>query len=306
MALRETHGICDKCGQSYKRYKAGDTGHKARCPEPAVSPFEPMADPGEEKWIPGKRLVCPVCIREFTQIEPHQTTHKACAGRVNRGVASNPKETDKPYKDAGYTPGAKPPTWHAAPDLKSPLRIGVFDLETFGLDRGWGVLLVGDVAVFGDGETKEYSFRLDQFETYKRDRSDDSEIAAAIFSILEDCHVWVAHNGKWFDVPYLNSIAARYGMPPVERKLRDPVQILRQKFRIGSNSLEAAAEFFGLDQSKMHIPKEVWRQAAFNGSREHFDILVERCHSDVHLLTEVAARVEAWGGVVNYSGFYQR
>jgi DNA polymerase III epsilon subunit-like protein len=299
------HGQLESRGHRdcYLKFVTGKRATTAAEPDK----FEPMAAPEElTNWKPGQRKVCTVCVREFTQIEPNQTTHKACSGRVNRGVASNPKQPETPYKDAGYTPGAKPPTWHAASDARSPLRVGVFDLETFALDRGWGLLLVGNVLVFGDGDPKEYRFRLDQFETYKRDRSDDSEIAAAIFSVLEECHVWYAHNGKWFDVPYLNSIALRYGMPPVERKLRDPVQILRAKFRIGSNSLEAAADFLGLERSKMHVPSEVWRQAAFNGSKEHFDTLEARCASDVALLTEVAGRVEAWGGVIDYSGFFRR
>ncbi|HQQ75715.1 MAG TPA: hypothetical protein PLB01_00030 [Thermoanaerobaculia bacterium] len=258
------------------------------------------------KWIPGKRMQCPICLRDFTQTEPNQETHKACAGRVNRGIASNPKELSTPYRDAGYTPGKQIPKWKAEPTLKSPMRIAVLDLETFALDRGWGVLLVGVIVVFGDGEPKEYRFRLDKFDTYKRDRSDDSELAASVLSVLEDCHIWYGHNSKWFDIPYLNSIALKYGMPPIERKLRDPVQLLRAKFRIGANSLEAATDFLGLEQSKMHVPAEVWRQAAFNGSKAHFDILEERCVSDVHLLIELARRLEDWGGVVDYSGFYRR
>lgn len=303
---------CVGCGISF-RPNMNNSGLTASCTScrkqgpAAPDHFEPQADPGEVKWIPGERKVCTVCAREFSQLEPGQETHKACAGRVQRGFASNPKQLPTPYRDAGYTPGSAVPAWRPVPSgTKSPLRLAVFDLETFALDRGWGVLLVGVIVVFGDGDPKEYRFRLDQFETYKRDRSDDSEIAAAIFSVLEDCHVWYAHNGKWFDVPYLNSIALKYGMPPVERKLRDPVQILRAKFRIGANSLEAATDFLGLEQSKMHVPAEVWRQAAFNGSKEHFDILETRCASDVYLLAELARKTEEWGGVIDYSGFFRR
>jgi hypothetical protein len=277
--------------------------------EPPYDPpdFEPMRSPGEVQWIPGARKVCPICVGSFIQKEPGQETHKACAGRVRKGFAENPAQLASPYKDAGYVPGKKPPKWFAPPaDIRSPFRIAVFDLETFGLDRGWGVLLVGVIVVFGDGDPKEYRFRLDKFETYKRDRSDDSELGAAIFSVLEDCHVLVAHNGAWFDQKYLNSVALKFGMPMIERKMRDPVQVLRAKFRIGGNSLAAAAEFLGLKDSKIPVPKEVWRQAAFNGSKEAFDILEERCASDVYLLAAVAEKVEAWGGQIEYSGMYRR
>jgi hypothetical protein len=251
-------------------------------------------------------MECSICLGEFTQNEPNQTTHKVCQGRLNRGVANNPKALDRPYADAGYRPGGELPTFGPIDKLRGPQRLAVFDLETFALDRGWGLLLVSCILVFDGGNVTEHVFRLDQFDTFKTDRSNDSELAAATFSVLEDCHVWWAHNGKWFDVPYLNSIAAKYGLPAVERKLRDPVQILRSKFRIGSNSLEAAADFFELEHSKYHVPSEVWRQAAFNGSKQHFDVLASRCRSDVRLLVEGGRKVVDYGGVVNYSGFYQR
>ena len=317
---RKPQSTCSKCGTEFIPWKGTITTCRA-CRSAAIKEFrdqqvaphreperfEPMANPGEERWVPGKRMVCPVCVREFTQIEPGQSSHKACLSRVNRGVASVPKELETPYKDAGYKPGLPiPEALGPVTSLPGPLRIAAFDLETFALDRGWGIILVACAVVFDGGKTTEHVFRLDQFDTFKKDRSNDSEIAAAILSVLEDCHIWLAHNGKWFDLPYLNSVAAKYGLPSVERKLRDPVQILRAKFRIGSNSLEAAADFFELEHSKIHVPAEVWRQAAFNGSKAHFDILENRCRSDVRLLVEVARKVEDYGGTINYSGYYQR
>lgn len=295
-------GTCGECAGTAKHLLGDQSARR-----PAYNMFEPAGAAQETTWVPGAVLVCPVCLGRFTQKEPLQTTHKACKGRVNRGVAKSFAEVPTPYKDAGYTPGGPLPKYRPVPPgIFAPLKVAVMDLETFGLDRGWGVLLVGVIDMFGDGEAKEYRYRLDQFETYKHDRSDDSEIGAAVMAVLEEAHVIYAHNGKWFDLPWLNSIAMRYELPPLDKKLRDPVQILRAKMRIGSNSLEAAAQFLGLDREKLHVPREVWRQAAFNGSKEDFDILEERCASDVHLLAEVASRVEAWGGQIEYSGFYRR
>lgn len=295
----------DRCWDCHKVRVKADS-HVSERIDPIPINYEPQAHPGEVKWVPGSRVECPVCLRDFTQVEPHQKTHKACSGRVNRGIASNPKELATPYRDAGYKPGAPLPELPPLDKLPGPLRIAAFDLETFALDRGWGIILVACIIVFDGTSVTEHVFRLDQFDTFKKDRSNDSEIAAATLSVLEECHIWIGHNSKWFDVPYLNSVAAKYGLPAVERKLRVPVQILRSKFRIGSNSLEAAADFFELEHSKIHVPSEVWRQAAFNGSKEHFDILETRCRSDVRLLVEVDRKVEDYGGVINYSGFYQR
>jgi uncharacterized protein YprB with RNaseH-like and TPR domain len=117
----------------------------------------------------------------------------------------------------------------------------------------------------------------------------------------------VAHNGSKFDLPYLRSVALKYGLPPVQpRKLIDPVLILRQHFRIGSNSLAAVQNFLGLAEAKTPVVPDDWRKAVFSGSRECMDRIVEHCRADVLVLNEVAKAVSPYIGQIDSLGSFRR
>ncbi len=187
--------------------------------------------------------------------------------------------------------------------LASPLRQAVFDLETFALDRGWGVVLMAVILVHGDGpEPKWYEFDLTQTSKWPQIRSDDRELYEKVYDVLKDCHVLYAHNGAWFDIPYLNSVALKYNLPRLKAKLIDPVQIARRKYRIGSNSLSNVADFLGLPESKLHIGPDVWKNALLDNDPGCWATLRERCKSDVRLLNMVSGRVTSDIGMIDYGG----
>lgn len=187
--------------------------------------------------------------------------------------------------------------------LAPPLKQAVFDLETWGLDRGWGVLMVAVIMVHGEGkEPVWHEFDLTQSSGWPDKRSDDSEIAAKVIEVLSGCHVAYAHNGKDFDMRYLNSIALKYGLPRLRMKLIDPVQVARRQYRIGSNALGSLANFLGLQESKMPVPPDTWRFALMDNDKESWDTLRERCRSDVRLLNQVAAKVTLDVGLIDQQG----
>lgn len=187
--------------------------------------------------------------------------------------------------------------------LAPPLKQAVFDLETWGLDRGWGVLMVACIMVHGEGkEPVWYEFDLTQSSGWPEKRSDDSELAAKVIDVLQGCHVLYAHNGRDFDMRFINSIALKYGLPRIRAKLIDPVQVARRQYRIGSNALGNLANFLGLDESKMPVPPDTWRFALMDNDKASWDTLRERCRSDVRLLNQVAAKVTLDVGMVDYAG----
>lgn len=189
-----------------------------------------------------------------------------------------------------------------AHEFSAPLKQVVFDLETWGLERGWGVLLMGVLAVIDNGKATVHEFDLTQSKSWPARRSDDSELAEKILDVLRPCHVAFAHNGAWFDIPWLNSLALKYNLPPLRIKLIDPVQIARRKYRIGNNSLGAIANFLGLGERKMPLPEDVWRQALLDNDPESWELLRERCRSDVRILSQVAGHVVRDVGLIDYSG----
>jgi uncharacterized protein YprB with RNaseH-like and TPR domain len=179
----------------------------------------------------------------------------------------------------------------------------VFDLETWGLDRGWGVTLVGSFLIFKGGAVERITLTQRDTEAWKRgERSNDKELAERIFDVLERAHVGYAHNGEFFDVRWLRTVALKYDLNMPRIRLIDPAQIAWRKYRLGKNSLEAIADFLGLKQSKLHISPDIWRHALLDDRDEAWQLLVDRCESDVELLNAVAGAVTRDMGMIDYSG----
>jgi RNase H-like protein len=245
--------------------------------------------PGEPILIPPPRRACP-CGKDFVPPmgAPETDRCSECRRLVQRPRGHNP------YKDGR----------EKISTLTPPLRIGVFDLETWGLDRGWGVTLVGSMLIHDGTAPSVQTFLLRDTAPYQAGRrSDDSALGKTVLEKLYDCDILIAHNGARFDVPWLNSVALKFGMPRfVSKKLIDPVQIARKRYRIGGNSLSSLADFLGLEEEKMPVPREVWRRALLDDDLASWRVLAERCESDVRLLNSVAARVVPDAGLIDYSG----
>lgn len=188
-------------------------------------------------------------------------------------------------------------------DMTAPMRQCVFDLETWGLDRGWGVTLVGSMLVHGGPEGPEwFNFDAREQSTWPDRRSQDKELVEKVIGVLQTCDIAYAHNGEFFDIRWLRTVALKYNLRFPTIKLVDPARIAWNKYRLGRNSLEAVADFLELPYSKMHIPNEVWRRALLDNSQPDFETLRERCKSDVQLLNAVASHVVKDVGLIDTKG----
>ncbi len=253
--------------------------------------------------MPYRERLCEVCHEPFTP--PHRATilstednHLRLCARCRRAA-----------KDAVL--GAPAPSDVASLHTSAaPMRQVVFDLETFGLDRGWGITMIASFLIHGypDGP-RHHTLTLRDFTAWKEGRrSDDRQMAEAVFEILRPCHIAYAHNGERFDLRWLRSVALKYGLDMPRLKLVDPCQIAWKRYALGRNSLEAVADFLNLEEkgkSKLHISPDVWRRALMDNSDPDWKLLVDRCESDVDLLNEVASRVTGDIGLVDYQGSWK-
>lgn len=277
---------CSDCGGGYRpRSKyAADRGTCWGCAAQAMYGTRAPA-----------RRICEACSKSFV-VPKDRPDEKRCP--EDRRLAERPRE-ENPY--AGFDGGELPK--EARHILAPPLKQAVFDLETWGLDRSWGVVMVGSILVFGGGQPKMHTFTLRETEGWgKGVRSNDAELVAKILSVLGECDLLIGHNSRWFDIPYLNSVALKFGMPRLYKKLIDPVQIARRTYRLGSNSLSSVADFLGLEEKKMPVEVDVWRRALLDDDGGAWDTLKERCESDVRVLSEIAGRVTQDAGLIDYSG----
>lgn len=253
--------------------------------------------------MPYAPRTCQVCCQSFSP--PHRSTMysigdnhlhicPSCRRLAKAAEAHEPAPSETPVLHSGA----------------APMRQVVFDLETWGLDRGWGVTMVASFLIHGGPEgAKHTTLTLRQYKAWKDGRrSDDREMVEDIFRILSPCHIAYAHNGDRFDMRWLRTVALKYGLAMPRLKLIDPCAIAWKKYVLGRNSLEVVADFLELDQkgkAKMHVSPETWRRALMDDSDADWKILAERCESDVDLLNEVASRVTGDVGLVDYQGSWR-
>jgi DNA polymerase III epsilon subunit-like protein len=147
------------------------------------------------------------------------------------------------------------------------------------------------------------TYKLRDYEPWQKGiRSDDSELTRDIIAALEPAHIIYAHNGARFDIPWLRSIALKYGLDWREKKLIDPCAVAWRKYRIGRNSLSALADFLEVGEEKVHVPTDIWRKCLMDDDEEAWAFLQERCESDVRILNAVSGKITRDVGMINTWG----
>jgi len=247
---------------------------------------------------------CEVCTQVFTP--PHRANSLASDGPLTfcpscRRIAKDAADQTPPPTDS--------PVKHY---LAAPMRQIVFDLETWGLDRGWGVTLVASFLIHGGAKGPEKkTLTLRDYPAWQKGRrSDDRELVEDVLKILSTGHILYAHNGDRFDVRWLRTVALKYGLDMPRVKLVDPCSIAWRKYLLGRNSLEAVADFLkdrfpNLRLEKFHIPPDVWRSALMDADDTAWEKLVTRCESDVEVLNSIASAVTGDVGLIDYSGSWR-
>lgn len=187
----------------------------------------------------------------------------------------------------------------------SPVRIGVLDIETTGLNAGFGVVLCAVVKAYAPDEVK--IFRADHYEPWKRgERANDGPLLRDILAYTEDVDVIVAHNGLKFDLPFLRTRALVHGLPPVNfQKIIDPVQLARQHFRFPGNSLNSISHVIGTKAEKTPLKPETWQKAALNGDAAAMEEIVQHCVFDVDVLEEVCWKIRGYVRSIDKYGSYR-
>lgn len=187
----------------------------------------------------------------------------------------------------------------------APMVQGVFDIETWGLTRDWGVMLVFCMLVHRGGPPEWIQYDITQSTTWPDERDNDYELAVKALAAMAQCDILYAHNGEHFDIRWLRTLAALYKLPFNERKLVDPCKMGWRKYAFQSNSLENMAQFFNLKEQKMPVAKNVWRRAVLRNSPEDWEILRTRCKSDVSVLNELAGRISGDVGMIDRNGSWR-
>lgn len=122
----------------------------------------------------------------------------------------------------------------------------------------------------------------------------DTALLQSLWELLDEADVVIAHNGRRFDVPKINTRFLKAGMlPPSPYKQIDTLAEAKKYFKITSNRLNFIAEFLGLGSKAETGGFALWDEC-MRGKKSSFRKMLKYNIQDVRLLEEVYLKLRPW------------
>lgn len=131
--------------------------------------------------------------------------------------------------------------------------------------------------------------------SFKRDHTDDRQVVKALWKILDEADVVVAHNGKQFDVKKIRGRFLVHGMkPPSPFKIVD-TKLVAKQFGFPSNKLDELGRVLLNERKIKHEGIELWTRCM----DKHIDVkawkmMEDYCKQDVVLLKRLYQTMLPW------------
>jgi uncharacterized protein YprB with RNaseH-like and TPR domain len=139
------------------------------------------------------------------------------------------------------------------------IKIGFADIEASNLAATFGIAYTYCIKEL-DGKLIKRAISLDDLHNAKYDKN---LIAHFIEDSKQFSHLIWHYGGfnRAFDVPFLRTRAVKWGLPFPEHKclfVGDTYPILRNKFKLHSNRLETACDFFDIPSKGHKMNPDIW------------------------------------------------
>jgi len=165
------------------------------------------------------------------------------------------------------------------------LDFACFDIETSNLQADFSILLTACIKPYGQ---EPFVFRADNYPEWQTDRANDYQITKAIAEELRKHAIIVTHYGLYFDVPFLRAKMVKHSLEPLPQMFAiDTWSIARKNYKVTSRRLKNLVDFFDIGE-KEPVEGELWMKAAYNGSKEAMDRIVQHNIRDVEVLEKLA------------------
>lgn len=160
-----------------------------------------------------------------------------------------------------------------------------FDIETSGFAADWSILMTAVVKPYGQ---VPIVFRADEYPEWTAQRSNDLSIVQAVAEELRKHAIIVTHYGSKFDIRFMRLKMVHHRLEPLPLMFGiDTWRIARSNFKMQSNRLEALSRYLELG-AKDKPEGTPWVEAAYDGSREAMDKIVEHNIKDCEILERLA------------------
>lgn len=145
-------------------------------------------------------------------------------------------------------------------------RVGFFDIETYGLDADFGILLSYCIKLAGKDDILYNVITHKDISTAKAG-DEDRRVVTACVNDLAKFDTIITHYGNAFrfDIPFVRTRAVAMGIPfPYYGTIKqyDTYPILKSRFKLSRNRQENAVRTLVGTTEKNHISGRYWRAAA--------------------------------------------
>jgi uncharacterized protein YprB with RNaseH-like and TPR domain len=167
-------------------------------------------------------------------------------------------------------------------------RILCWDIETTNLNASFGTVLA--IAYKWVGHPKVYIPTILDFNE-KGHMLNDKPLIKAFLEVYCTADYTVAHYGKRFDRPFVNTKCLKHGLGPMPNiPLLDTCDVAWKNFKLHSNRLAAWLEYLGCEHEKMPMRADDWLHAAHGCKKA----IKARAEKDVLGLEEVFLAMRPW------------
>ena len=171
-------------------------------------------------------------------------------------------------------------------DFVDEERVGFLDIETSNLDANFGMMYSWCIKSRGSSK-RNIQWGLMRTNNFKKGFL-DTRVVKELSAELREYDRIITYYGTRFDVPYIRTRAARWGMSICEYGSlwhSDLYYIVRNKYKFNSNRLNTVANFLQLE-SKTPIDNEHWINAHF-GDTEGLEYILKHNKKDVIVLEDL-------------------
>lgn len=159
-------------------------------------------------------------------------------------------------------------------------RIGFLDIEASGLTATFGYMFTYCIKEL-DGKLISNSATPQEIRNFTFDKRLMQDL---IDDLRKFDRVVVQYGSDYkFDVPFLRTRAVKYGLDfPIHKEIfiTDTHAILKAKFKLHSNRLETACQFFDIDAKGHRLNPTIWNRA-LAGDKKALDYILEHNKEDV-------------------------
>lgn len=147
---------------------------------------------------------------------------------------------------------------------------------------------------FGESKTKVLS--LPDYDTYKKDPTNDKELLLEIRELLDQADIVCGHNAQDFDLKIINARMAVHNIPPpAPYTIIDTLKSSRKYFGFTSNKLNDLGISLGLGEKESTGGFQLWL-GCMAGDKKAWAKMTKYNKRDVDLLEQVYLKLRPWIG----------